>query len=236
MGFFDFIAGLDAYGEHRQPVPRMNLRHAHLIAPFAAELKGARVLDLAAHDGRWSYALAGAGAAEVIGVEARPELTARFADYPETPFKPRVTLRCNDLFAEMEAEAGRGARYDVVAVFGIFYHVMDHFRLFQLARRLNPRLILVDSEFLLRPNPVIQLVRERTDNILNAVAQVPGQEFALKGIPSLAAMEAIAEALGYRTSWVDWAAVPEAERGSVRDYFREEKMRRATCALRPAQP
>ncbi|MBI1219638.1 MAG: DUF1698 domain-containing protein [Rhodobacteraceae bacterium] len=236
MGFFDFIDTIDAYKDHRGPVARMNHRHAHIVLPFLDDIRGARVLDLAAHDGRWSYALAGAGAAHVVGVEARPELIARFPEFPDPALRARVELRCNDIYAEMEADIARGVSYDVVAVYGILYHVMDHFRLFQLVRRLRPKLVIVDSEFNTRPNPMIQLIRERTDNVLNAVPQFDGQEVALKGVPSFLAMEAIAEALLYDITWIDWTDLPEGQRGAVGDYFRTTNMRRGTCALRPVQP
>lgn len=234
MGVFDFITALPGYEGKPRAALRLNNRHAGIVAPFAADLAGAQVLDLAAHDGRWSYALAAAGAARVVGVEARADLIARFADFPETPFKARVELRHNDIFTEMEAEAARGIRYDVIAVYGIFYHIMDHFRLLRAVRALGPRLVIVDSEFLTRPGQVIELVRERTDNVLNAVAQVPGQEKALIGVPSFSAIEAMADVLDYDIAWTDWTARPEAARQGLTDYYRTEgRMRRGTCALRP---
>jgi hypothetical protein len=82
-------------------------------------------------------------------------------------------------------------------------------------------------------NPIIQMVKERTDNPLNAIAQVPGQEVTMKGVPSTGAMERMADVLGYGCTWVDWDAVPEDQRGTVRDYFRDGEMRRKTCVLRP---
>jgi len=234
MGFFDFIGDLPGYEDNANAALRLNRRREGIVLPYAADLAGADVLDLAAHDGRWSYALAAAGAARVVGVEARAEPIARYALFPDTPFKHRVELRCNDIFAEMEAEAARGIRYDVVAVYGIFYHIMDHFRLLRAIHALGPRLVIVDSEFLMRPGQVIELVRERTDNVLNAVAQVPGQEKALIGVPSAAAMTAMADVLGYDTIWTDWDSVPEGARKGLRDYFRADgRMRRGTCALRP---
>lgn len=232
-GFFDFVEGLAHYDGLNQPVARLNKRHAFVIDAFKDQIAGARVLDLASHDGRWCYAFAGAGAASVLGIEARQELVDEYAQYPETDFKSKVTLRCDDLYDGMEAEVKSSQTYDVIGVLGILYHVMDHFRLFQLARKLKPKLIIVDSEFMLRDGPMIQLVRERTDNILNAAPQVEGQEVAIKGVPSFAAMEVIADVLGYDVLWSDWDSLPKGKRGGVGDYFREAKMRRATCALVP---
>jgi len=232
-GFFDFLSDLAFYADHDQPVTRMNKRHRFLIQPFAAEIAGARVLDLASHDGRWAYAFAGAGAASVEGIEGRAELVAQFADYPDAALREKVTLRVGDLYDGMAADIAGGRSYDVIGVFGILYHVMDHFRLFQLVRQLKPRLVIVDSEFMVRPGPVIQLVRERTDNVLNAIPQHEGQEIAVKGVPSFAAMELIAGALDFTCEWVDWEALPQGDRQGVADYYRPQKMRRGTCALRP---
>lgn len=186
MGFFDFLRSVARYERDDYGIGRLNQRHRKLIAPIAADLAGARVLDLAAHDGRWSYAFAAAGAAEVVGIEGRQHLIDRFAEFPQDEAAARVTLRCGDIFEGMEADLAAGARYDVVGVLGIFYHIMDHFRLLQLVTRFQPRLVLLDSEFSQRPGQVIDLVREDPGKDLNALAQVAGQEKALIGIPSLA--------------------------------------------------
>ncbi len=236
-GFFDFVADLPYYAEKNRAADRMNTRHRFVIAPFRADIDGARVLDLAAHDGRWAYAFAGAGAASVLGIEGRQELIDMYAGYPASDFKDRVTLRQGDIFQGMEAEIAAGRTYDVIGVLGIYYHIMDHFRLLQLARALKPRLVIIDSAFIKRNAVAIQLLYERTDNVLNAIPQREGQERALKGVPTFLAMEAMAEAAGFALTWCDWASLPEGERDGVQDYFRVERtgrdLVRGTCGLRP---
>ena len=54
---------------------RLNVRHQAIIEANRDILKDARVLDLASHDGRWSFAALKAGAAHVTGVEARPRMS-----------------------------------------------------------------------------------------------------------------------------------------------------------------
>lgn len=232
MGFFDFVAQMPHYAEHDKPVLRLNRRHSFLIEPFADEIKGAKVLDLASHDGRWCYAFAGAGAASVTGIEAREELVAKLSDYPDAALRDKIEMRVGDLYKGIDAEVEKGETYDVIGVFGILYHLMDHFRLFQALRDLKPKLVIVDSEFMLRPAALIWLVKERTDNILNAAPQYEGQEIAVKGIPSFAAMDLMAESLNYDIEWLDWETVPKGQRQGIADYYRPERMRRATCALR----
>lgn len=232
MGFFDFLADHPSYASAAAPSRRLNKRHKMLIEPFRAEIEGARVLDLGAHDGRWSYAFAGAGAASVVGVEARGQLIEGFRHFPDPDLRARVSLIEGDIFAALEHMAGEGWTFDVVAVFGIFYHVMDHFRLLRLIRACQPALILIDGEFMLARSPIIRLIREKTSNPVNAAPQIEGQERAIKGVPSFAAMEAMADALDYSLTWGD-ATIFEADRDGVADYFRDQKYRRALCALRP---
>ena len=211
---------------------RLAKRHALVIDPFRDEIGGARVLDLGAHDGRWCYAFALAGAREVVGVEPRADLTAGFARYPDGEAKARVHLVEGEAVPALEAFADGAEQFDVVAVLGLFYHLMEHFRLLWLIRQLAPRLVIVDSDFSLARAPVIELARERTDKALNAVAQLGGQRRAIKGVPSFAAMDEMADALDYAVQWVDPAPLASDPEG-VRDYFRQRKVRRAVCALRP---
>ncbi|MEQ9258807.1 MAG: class I SAM-dependent methyltransferase [Roseovarius sp.] len=230
-GFFDFLAEMPPYEENATSVIRLAQRHRLIIEPFAPQIVGARVLDIAAHDGRWSYALAHAGAAEVVGVEARRELIDRFAQFPETEFKARVKLVQNDLFDEIEARAAADERFDVVALYGIFYHVMDHFRLLRMIRRLGPKLIIIDSEFIKADNAIVQVLKEEVSNPLNAVGDVEGITHTVVGVPSQRATEFMAEALGYTLDWVDHAMILGANRDGMKDYFREGRKVRSTCAL-----
>lgn len=235
MGFFDFLQRMRGYQDRPTAVPRMNWRHQFLIADFAADISGAHVLDLGAHDGRWAYAFAGAGAAQVVGIEARADVVAGFAAYPDAGLRGRVTLRVDDIFDGLDKAIAAGETYDIVAVLGVFYHITDQVRLLRLIRALGPRLVIIDGEFAQRPKPVFVLETERTDNPVNAPAQYPGQQKALVAIPSAAAMELMADALDYDLVWSDWDRVPPVARLGVQDYFRPQGQgkRRATCALRP---
>lgn len=71
-GLFDFLTELPPYDDNETTIYRLNQRHKLIIDPFGPQIEGARVLDIAAHDGRWSYALAAAGAAEVVGSRRGP--------------------------------------------------------------------------------------------------------------------------------------------------------------------
>ena len=231
MGFFDFVEGPNAGAASGANPVRLNKRHTFLVQPFVDQIKGARVLDLGAYDGRWSYALAAAGAAEVVGIEGRAGAMALFEGFPDTDFKSRVRMIHGDLWDELERAVAQGERYDVVAVYGIYYHIMDHFRLLGLLRRLGARLVLIDSEFALRPGASIVLALESTQKWSNAIPQAQGQEMAVVGIPSFQAMEHMALAAGYACHWYDVKATFDKDREGVRDYFRSERKVRAFCHL-----
>lgn len=124
MGFFDFLPRVAAYAEDPGAVARLNERHRRIVVPLVPQIAGARVLDLAAHDGRWSYAFAAAGAAQVVGIEGRQDLIDRFAQFPQSDFAARVTLRCDDIFDGMEQAIAAGERFDVVAVLACVFRSM----------------------------------------------------------------------------------------------------------------
>jgi SAM-dependent methyltransferase len=230
MGFFDYLKGNPKYGE--KSILRLNLRHRFLIDDFP-EIKGADVLDLAAHDGRWSYALAAAGARSVLGVEGRPELVAQFANYPEAEFKGLVKLEVGDIYDVLRRLVAEARSFDIVTVFGIYYHVMDHYGLLVLIHMLSPKLVIIDGEFMTGNRPIIVLGIEDPSKDLNATAAFVGQNRTVKGVPTRPALELMADSLGYQVRWSDWNAVATEQRVGVSDYYRPGKMRRFTCALRP---
>ncbi len=231
--FFNFLKELDGYTDAM--TARLATRHRFLVEPFAEEINGARVLDLAAHDGRWSYALAAAGAREVIGVEARRDVLQQFGAFPPKRFKARVKMNHNDIFRALATLNAGKQSFDVVAMYGIFYHITNHYELLARSVMLRPKIIIVDSEFITDNSARIHFVKERTQGELNATRHVPGQEMTLVGVPTMGAIERMAEVLGYRCDWLNWNHLPEAERIGVADYYRDAKKRRRTCVLRPME-
>ena len=51
---------------------------------------------------------------------------------------------------------------------------MDHYGLLARVKLLKPEVIIIDSEFMSKPNPMIQITRESTDNVLNATGIIEG--------------------------------------------------------------
>ena len=80
---------------------RLNARHRVLIHENRALFDGATVLDLASHDGRFSFVALHAGAERVVGIEHDPELVKRAHENfdPAYEIEPsRYRFECRDLF------------------------------------------------------------------------------------------------------------------------------------------
>lgn len=235
MGFFDFLRDSPRYAANPGGISRLNKRYWFLVRPYVDDIAGSSVLDLASHDGRWSYALSAAGAREVVGVEARTDLIEQFESYPPGPVRDRVSFAPGDVYEVLPRMVAEGRTFDVVALFGLYYHVMDHYGLLKLITALQPRLVIVDSEFYLTDEPAIRVIQEGTAGILHSIPHVPGQVRAPAGIPSKTALTVMAGTLGYGVEWADWETVSSERRAGLASYYREppEFKRRDTCALRP---
>jgi len=230
---FDFLREVDDKYVQRDLV-RLDLRKRFVIDANIDEIRGKGVLDLASHDGRWAFAFAAAGASAVVGVEARQHLVETFRRSPNSAMRSKIKLHHSDLFAFLESEVHAKRQYDVVAALGIFYHIMDHYRLLRLIHKLRPGLVIVDGDFLAANWAYIGLAFEDPEMELNSTAS-NGEDKVPIGIPSTRAMERMAECLGYSVQWADWNSVPEEERGPVGDYYRPGARRAMTCMLRPLE-
>jgi len=234
-GFFDFLGDK---GYEPKELMRLNLRWDHIIKPFIPEIQGARVLDLASHDGRWPYAFAAAGAREVIAVEGRPEVVAEFDKFPDDEAKRKVNLSSGDLFAFCRDLVAKGEKFDVIGILGVFYHIMDHNSLLTMCRELGAKLVIIDSSFLNVPDPIIFVKAEPVKRDLNAIAAYEGQTQAIYGIVSFPALNRMAKLLGYSVEKVSWEDVDQQYRvpGIVKGYFKHQGKGRYTVALRQKTP
>jgi hypothetical protein len=73
-GFFDAYPRFYSTSITGAKPSRLNARHKVLIQSNQPIIRGKSVLDIASHDGRWSFAAHQAGARHVLGIEAREHL------------------------------------------------------------------------------------------------------------------------------------------------------------------
>lgn len=234
--FYAFLGQLTGPGLAYGPraIRRMNWRYDHIVTPIKDELDGAMVLDLGAHDGRWPYALAAAGAT-VTGLEGRGNLIAQFARYPHAEWTSRVSFIEGDFLDEMDRLLAEQRHYDIITCLGVFYHTIHHYRMLMQMTAFKPSVIVIDGLFHCAPRPMIALRTEPSDLDRATMAHREGQTNTPIGIVSRPGLELMAESLGYSVEWNDWT-IPEDQRDGVADYFPREKqnLQRFTCFLRPA--
>ena len=114
-----------------------------------------------AGDGTWCYALAAAGALQVVGIESDAALVERFGRLPDVGLRERIDLRCADPVEEIRSEVRAGRQYDVIILFDLLEIVADLHDLFGLVRELDPRLVVVDGRFVDTEEPILWIDRTR---------------------------------------------------------------------------
>lgn len=206
--FFDEYPRFTKTSRTANSMRRLNLRHEAIIEQNRHLLDGARVLDLASHDGRWSFAAFKAGAAHVTGVEARKELVdnahCTFAGYGVP--NDRYTFIQGDMFRILRR---RQFDVDVVLCLGFVYHTLRYQELFRGIRDATPSHLLLDTKVALDDRPVIELKVNRTMVQANAAAdEFSHGSRALAGWPSLPALLQMLETYDIDVeSQVDWPAL-----------------------------
>jgi hypothetical protein len=207
--FFDSFPRFVDSSETGPWLDRLNARYLGLIHAQRDVFPGTRVLDLASHDGRFSFAALANGAREVVGVDVKDDLVAigmeHFASYGIEP--SRYSFLVGDLFDAVH-QAGS---FDVVLCFGILYHICDHMLLFNLIAEANPRVVLIDTNVSSLPGSVIE-VRSPL------AAGPPELGSQLEGHPSPLALHAMLASFGWEVSFVDWAATGLTDRPHMQDY------------------
>lgn len=213
---------------------RLNMRYEAIFGQQSEVFTGARVLDIASHDGRWSLAALKAGAKEVVGIEGRPELVASaqetFAHYGIA--RERYRFFASDVFP---AVASDDMKFDVVLCLGFLYHTLRYNELMFHIRQMQPRHLIIDTDVIPRKAPLVRVRVERVAREGNAIAdRYSHGDGVLKGVPSLAAVHQLLAAYDFELEELsDWASLlrdnPDVAPGSVAVYA---KGRRVTARAR----
>jgi SAM-dependent methyltransferase len=207
---------------------RLNLRYEAIMAENRDILQGARVLDIASHDGRWSFAALKTGAAHVVGIEAKQDLVdnaaVTFGKYGVDPATHEFV--CGDIF---EVMAQQTFDVDVVMCLGFLYHTLRYNELLSLIRRLNPKYLIIDTVVTtLGGGPIVKLRAEAADREHNAVPdQHSYGNTVLSGKPNMKAMRVMLKAYGFTITKVsDWGSLlrdnPDSE--AISTYARGERV------------
>ena len=188
---------------------RLNLRHVAIIEQHRDILDGARVLDIASHDGRWSFAALQAGAAHVTGIEGRAHLVAQANQTLARKGVDRSRFNFVHGDAHDTLTSGVG-KFDVVMCLGFLYHTLRYPELFAGIRGTGARHLLIDTRVLPNtPRPVVKLAMNPVEKDSMAVEDRFSHDGkALVGIPSVSAVVYLLNNYGFElVSQPDWAKI-----------------------------
>jgi hypothetical protein len=189
---------------------RLNARYLALIHANRKLIEGARVLDLASHDGRFSFAALQNGAASVIGVEHEPHLVSKANE--NMAFHDVERGRYDFLLGDMFDVIPRLEHScDIVFCFGILYHINDHMRLLQTIAEHAPKALIIDSNISHIERAAIELRAPVAGNPPPVGAQ-------LEGWPSKAGLDAMLSSFGWTFQYYDWPHSGLVESPKMEDY------------------
>ena len=236
--FFDRYPRFFSSSQTAAHADRLNARHEVIIERHRELLSGRRVLDLASHDGRWSFAALQAGASHVVGLEARAHLVdnarENLAAYGVSA--DRYEFRQGDLFTLLATES---FEVDLILCLGFLYHTHRHVELVQRISATEARQVIVDTEIVPREltkaaagrdprdserliwkNPfVVQLLLDPVEHEAMAVGdELTRDGHALVGRPSAEAVGLLFSHFGFTVSEVDWSEVIAAGYRQINDY------------------
>jgi hypothetical protein len=207
--FFDAFPRFVETSETGPWLDRLNARYVALIDANRGLIDGASVLDLASHDGRFSFAALHAGATRVIGIEHDPRLVQKAEEnlsfYGVT--RDRYEFVAGDMFERIRTVG----RCDLVFCFGIFYHINDHMRLLTEFAEFDPRAVIFDTNVSLNAGAVIELRAP-----LAGSPPPPGSH--IEGWPSRAALEAMWSSFGWTFDYFDWLGSGMVDHPKLDDY------------------
>ncbi len=207
--FFDHFDSFVETSQTGSVVDRLNARYLALIHANRALIDGSSVLDLASHDGLFSFAALQNGASRVVGIEAEPGLVAMSrANMERYDIAPsRYEFICGDVFDDIETVEP----CDIVLCFGILYHVNNHMLLLTRIAESDPRAMIVDTNISQLESAVIEV----RNPLGGSPPRLGGQ---LEGYPTKAALDAMFSSFGWTHRYVDWTQSGLLDRPQMDDY------------------
>jgi len=188
------------------PFPnRLNNRYLALIESNKKIISNSSILDIASHDGRWSFAALKNGASKVIGIEPKENLVKNSHKNMELYQIPKEKYHfiTGNIFNEIEKIQPK--TIDVVFCFGIFYHIMNHMLLLEKIKKLQPKYLIIDTTVNHSEQPVIQLKKE--DSKKEGAGLRGGfssDSNIIVGTPSKSALELMLKSLGFEFQYYNW--------------------------------
>ncbi|MDJ0655230.1 MAG: methyltransferase domain-containing protein [Xanthomonadales bacterium] len=122
---------------------RLAMMDAALEPLYGSDYSGARVVDLACHQGYFALELARRGAREVLGVDARQEHVDDASLMAEVLGHHQFSARQSDIHA---LETGAMGRFDICLMLGLIYHLENPVGAIRTAHALTGRVCFIETQ------------------------------------------------------------------------------------------
>lgn len=190
MKFFSEYNRFTKVTGHANSEDRLNQRYKAIIECNQSSIKGKRILDVGAHDGRWAFAAIKAGAKHVTCIEEKDTHVTWLRDNMEHYRAKNFDVIQGDVHEEI----GKiNKDIDTIFCLGFFYHSLEHAHLMRKFSGLANTLIL-DTHVIQGEGKFIQLHREHNNK--------------LTGTPSREALDEMMEAYGFNhVDYFDWSKI-----------------------------
>lgn len=181
---------------------RLNSRYLGIIQWNCELIKDKTILDIGAHDGRWTFAAIKAGAKHVTCIEPRNEHVQWIHDNMEHYNAKNYSVIQDDIHQIIGSFEPN--QFDVIFCLGFFYHTLEHKSLLKEFKRLSPKTIIMDTNVASGDNSFIQLEWESTSKPLFSIGE---NQKNLVGRPSIKALQDMFESIMYDIEFYDWSKI-----------------------------
>jgi 2-polyprenyl-3-methyl-5-hydroxy-6-metoxy-1,4-benzoquinol methylase len=204
-GFFDDYPNFYKTSQTVEHPNHLNGRFKAIIESNLDIIKNSSILDIACHDGRWSFAALKNGAKSVIGIEARQHLVDNANENMQTYGIPQNSFQFikNDIHQEIKKLEPN--QFDIVFCLDFLYHTIDHWFLLSQIKRLNPKFIVIDTRIDLSDERIIKLHMDYSEKEAHAATNDLHKTKILVGTPSRSSLEMMLTCLGFdNIEYFDW--------------------------------
>lgn len=223
-GFFDDYEIFKNSSKTGTDLNRLNWRYEAIIESNKEIISKSSILDLASHDGRWSFAALKNDAKFVFGIEARDHLVKNSVQNLANlgVSNEKYEFRLGDVIKEMTGIQRNS--FDVIFCLGFFYHTMEHWKILSEIKRINPKYLILDTQISTLGKEVIETYLEDSENEANAIFQSDNSKLSLVGKPSKSAIELMLNQLGFKINIIDWHKLGIKNWKNIVDYYKKERM------------
>jgi len=196
---------------------RLNIRYKVLIENNKNLIFNNSILDIACHDGTWSFASIMNGAKFVCGIEGRENLVKNanknFQNFEIS--KDKYQFVHGDIHHEITKIPSN--KFQVVFCFGFFYHTIHHMFLLEEIKRLNPKYLILDTGTSSHKEPIIELTLDDPKDKLHAISS-NFEERVLVGKPSKLGLDLMLKHTGFQYDFLDWHSMDIKNWEGLTDY------------------